>query len=322
MADPKPKPEITDPDLAGALARLGAAIEANPTKHEPEPPPSAKVIQLPLWPEAAPGMPNPVIRSALFPAIKSKDRRLLDNEKIAALEGVEIIYSGRQLNQQDFDVAVAVFNLARNHPLGTVCHTSAHGLLKKLQWATGKAQHVQLHDTLLRLSNNFRVIGRRYEFWGAVIDGGIRDKLTKRYKLRVNPEIHILFGQGWTQIDSAIRRKLRGKELALWLQTQFASHRDPSTHPYSVEKLRELSGSRTKDLKRFRQALRRALDELQATGAIANWEIDSRDLVRVYKVPTITQRRGRSRRPRPLGEIVAEIETHGQRRGRPAKPQK
>jgi hypothetical protein len=38
MADPKPKPEITDPHLAGALARLGAAIEANPTKHEPEPP--------------------------------------------------------------------------------------------------------------------------------------------------------------------------------------------------------------------------------------------------------------------------------------------
>jgi hypothetical protein len=30
-----------------------------------------------LWPEAAPGVPNPVIRSALFPAIKSKDRRLM-----------------------------------------------------------------------------------------------------------------------------------------------------------------------------------------------------------------------------------------------------
>ena len=84
-------------------------------------------------------MPNPVIRSALFPAIKSKDRRLLDKrEKVAALDGVEISFQRAALNQQDFDVAVTVFNLARNHPLGTVCHTSAHGLLKKLAWAPAK----------------------------------------------------------------------------------------------------------------------------------------------------------------------------------------
>jgi hypothetical protein len=91
MAEPKPQ-EITEPELADALARLGAAIKANPTKHEPSPSPPAKVIQLPLWPEAAPGMPNPVIRSALFPAIQSKKRRLLDREKIPALEGVRVFF--------------------------------------------------------------------------------------------------------------------------------------------------------------------------------------------------------------------------------------
>jgi hypothetical protein len=48
MADPKPKPEITDPELAGALARLGAAIEANPTKHQPDAQRAAKIIQFPL----------------------------------------------------------------------------------------------------------------------------------------------------------------------------------------------------------------------------------------------------------------------------------
>jgi len=54
MADRKPKPEISDPQLAGALARLGAAIRPNPNKYQPERPPLAKVIPLPLWPEAAP----------------------------------------------------------------------------------------------------------------------------------------------------------------------------------------------------------------------------------------------------------------------------
>ena len=72
MVDPKPQPEITDPQLAGALAQLGAAIEANPTKHEPQTPTPAKIIQFPLWPEPVRGMPNPVLRSALFSAIHAK----------------------------------------------------------------------------------------------------------------------------------------------------------------------------------------------------------------------------------------------------------
>ena len=184
-------------------------------------------------------------------------------------------------------MALAVFKLARNHPLGTVCHTSAHGLLKALGWDTCQKQHHQLHETLVRLCNHFEVEAGRYSFFGSIIVDGIRDKETKQYTLTVNPKVAALFASGWTQIDREARRKLRGKDLALWLQAHYASHRDP--YPYSVEKLRELSGSQTKELKAFRQNLRAALDELQAADVIAGWEIDSGDLVRVHKVPTITQ---------------------------------
>jgi hypothetical protein len=34
MVDPEPKPEITDLQLADALARLGAAIEGNPKQYD------------------------------------------------------------------------------------------------------------------------------------------------------------------------------------------------------------------------------------------------------------------------------------------------
>lgn len=288
MSEPKRVDPPLDQQLAKVLDSLGAAFKANPPM--PEPPPTAKIIQLPLWPEAAPGMPNALIRSALFPAIKSKDRQWLKREKIASIDGVEIIFSGQQFNQQDFDVAVNVFNIARNDPLGTVCHTSAHGLLKKLQWATGNEQHVQLYESLLRLCNTFEVIGERYKFFGSIIVGGIRDEVTKQYVIRVNPDVSGLFRQGWTQIDQETRRKLRGKDLAQWLQTQYASHH-PRILPYSVELLRTLSGSRTKELRSFRQNLRQALTELQAAGVIARWEIDEADNVHVHKVPTITQRR-------------------------------
>jgi hypothetical protein len=286
------EPKAIDPQLAKILESFGAAVaKAEAENPSPEPKPLAKIYQFPRWPEAAPGMPNPVIRSALFPAIKSKDRQWLKREKIAAPNGVEIIYSGQQWNQQDFDVALTVFNLARNHPLGTVCHTSAHGLLKKLGLGTGQPQHHQLHETLIRLCNTFEITDKtgRFNFFGSFIVDGLRDNITKQYTLTVNPKIAALFARGWTQIDFEIRRKLRGKDLALWLQTQYASHRDP--YPYSVEKLRELSGSRTARLRRFRDALRAALAELQASGAIAGWAIDTGDLVHVYKTPTITQRR-------------------------------
>jgi hypothetical protein len=51
-------------------------------------------------------------------------------------------------------------------------------------------------------------------------------------------------------------------------------------------------------LRRFRAALRVALGELQASGAIASWEIDAEsDLVHVDKVRTITC--GRKKRKKP-----------------------
>jgi len=148
MADPKPKPEITDPHLANALARLGAAIEANPDKHEPEPPPSAKVIQFPLWPEPVRGMPNPFLRSALFSAVHGKDRRFLNNQLISAVDGIR--FKGEQLNQEDLEVCAEVFHLGRIHPLGDTCHSAAHALLKSLGRKTGNSQHRQLHQTLFR----------------------------------------------------------------------------------------------------------------------------------------------------------------------------
>ena len=296
----KEQPELEHPasasELDRALARLGNAIADDRAK-QPEPKPTAKVVQLPLWPEAAPGAPNPVLRSALFPAIQSKDRRFLDNATIASLNGIVIKFTGKQLNQEDLEVWLQVLNLARNHPLGEICHTTAHGLLKALDRATGNSQHKQLHDTMLRLqAHGLEIKADRLTYFGSLIMDGVKDDTTRHYVIRINPRMAALFGHGWTRLDTTIRRKLRGKPLALWLQAHYATHAKPL--PYSVAKLSELSGGRTANLKHFRAALRRALRDLQATGAIAEWEIDSGDLVHIHKVLTITQRRRAPQKPR------------------------
>jgi len=286
--------EIHDPQLAKTLqsflatGHARAAKEA--TQQRPEPKAPAKIYQLPLWSEPVRGMPNPVLRSALFSAVQSKDRRFINFEKIATVSGLEIRFLGKQLNQEDLEVCSEVSHLARLHPLGHTCHTAAHALLKALGRSTGRTNHRQLHASLIRLQQplELRIVGR-FRYSKPLIEKVAQDEISRRYLIEVNRELAPLFHNGWTALDVEQRRKLRGKALALWLHAFYATHTEP--YPYKVETLRDLSGSRTANLKHFRAAIRRAFDELQTTGAIASWEIDDDDLVRVHKVTTITCRR-------------------------------
>jgi hypothetical protein len=297
MADPKPKPEIIDPQLAKALDGLGAAIAANPTKHQPEPPATAKIVQFPLWPEPVRGMPNPALRSALFSAVQSKDRRFINYELIAAVDGLEIRFKGEQLNQEDLEVCAQVFHLARIHPLGDTCHTAAYALLKSIGRSTGRTDHRLLHATLIRLQQPLEIKVGRYSYSGSLVMEGAKDDLTRHYLVKINPKLAPLFNNGWTGLDAWQRRSLRGKSLALWLHAFYASHAQP--YPYKVETLRDLSGSRTAKLFHFRKALCRALDELQKTGAITGWNIEPGDLVIIDKARSITQRKRRGKTPKP-----------------------
>jgi hypothetical protein len=132
MADPAPKADDTGSDVDRALARLGAAIAANPAKHEPQTPPpaTAKLIQLPLWPEPVRGAPNSFLRSALFAAIQGKTRTGLKKQLLGSLQGLTVRYTGEQLDQSDLDVWEQAVHLARSHPLGNVCHFTAYAFLK------------------------------------------------------------------------------------------------------------------------------------------------------------------------------------------------
>ncbi len=74
--EPQPKSDEQDGELSRVLQRFQKIAEQGRARETAEgctePPAPGKVVQLPLWPKAAPGAPNPVLRSALFAAIKSK----------------------------------------------------------------------------------------------------------------------------------------------------------------------------------------------------------------------------------------------------------
>ena len=286
--------EPVDLALQRKLDSLGQAIKER--NRMPEQQQKAVVVQLPLWPEPARGVPNSALRGALFAAIQGKDRHYMKRELLAVQQGMEIRFTGMQLDQSDLDVWEQALHLARMHPLGTRCDFTAHAFLKALGRATGKMNHEWLKDVFARLGGCLVEITHSRMTYGGSLLEFYRDEDLGRYRLEINPKLKALYTAGWTACDWRQRQQLRGKPLALWLHGFLASHAEP--YPLKVETLHRLSGSRNSCLRSYKRQLRKALDDLKATEALTGY-VFSGNLVTIERTPSGSQQKHLSRtRPR------------------------
>lgn len=274
--------------LTKRLESLGQRIKEQECRDKAENMPAGQVVQLPLWPEPVRGAPNAILRSALFAAIQGKGRRFVKGELLAALQGVQIRFTGEQLDQSDLDVWEQAIHFARHHPLGNVCYFSTHGFLKALGRCTGKKDHNWLHKVFLRLTAcAVEITQNGKTYFGSLIEEGARDEATGRYRLRLNPNLVSLYGPGmWTAAEWQQRQILRRKPLSLWLHGFLASHTEP--YPLKIETIMQLSGSRNTAKRSFLQKLKVALNDLVNVGSVTDFEI-KRDLVSIQKSPATTQ---------------------------------
>ena len=239
------------------------------------------------------------MRGALFPAIQGKTRRALKRERIPAPAGLEIRFTGWQLDPSDFEVWQQLVHRARLEPLGHRIQFTAHALLQALGRNTGQSDHEWLKEVLARLGGSFvEVTIKGHHTFADNLLRYYRDEQTQRYELELKPEFLRLYQAGWTQIECAQRQQLRRQPLALWLHGFYATHAEP--FPLKVATLHEWSGSQNKSLAGFRRHLRAALDDLVRSGAIAAWRIDDGDLVHVERTPTASQRRHLARKGKKL----------------------
>ena len=287
----EPEPSISH-ELVAAIESCRRAYEERALKlgrtPEPEPQATAKVIQLPLWPEPVRDAPNSFLRSALFAAIQGKGRRPLKHELLGSIQGFTVKFTGWQLDQSDLDVWEQAVHLARLHPLGNICHFRGNAILKALRRSNGKKDYTWLHDAITRLVACAVEIRRGTKvFTGSLLSSCARDEATGVYKLTLDPDTIRLYGSAdWTGIEWEQRQQLRGKPLALWLHGYYASHAAPL--PMKVETLQSLCGSKAKTRRSFRQQLREAIRALEAIGALETWQIDDNDLVHVTRGKAIT----------------------------------
>jgi hypothetical protein len=102
------------------------------------------------------------------------------------------------------------------------------------------------------------------------------------YRVQISRQLaEILSGERHHQINWELRRALQRKPLALWLHTFFARF---SKTTVKVAHLHALAGS-TASLKKFRQNLGNALDELHAEGGYSAAIDRASDTVSAVKRP-------------------------------------
>lgn len=269
--------------LNDALAKLTSNRKSVPKKPAPQ-------LSLDFWPNAVRGVPNAVLRGALFSV--SQRRTWLDRELVASVDGIEIRFKGQRFNQTDLDLWEMLVHLARQQPLGNRVDFSAHALLKVLGRGIGKTQHQQLADEIVRLRAGTTEITwtkDKKTFIGGMIAQAFRDDETGRYVVVLDPKMLTLYETGYSQVDWGQRQALGTNNLAKWLHGFYSSHAEP--YPYKVETIKNLCGSTTKALREFRRSLKKALDELIAIDAIKSWSINETDLVHIIKVPTLSQQK-------------------------------
>lgn len=246
---------------------------------------------LPIWPNAMRGVPNGMLRSALFGAIKKGPRQTMKRECISSLDGIEIFYTGERLDQYDLDAWETALHIARMQGTGRECRFRGVPFLKMMGKTNSGDNLKGLYTRLMRLkANAIELRQGRYSYVGALIDEVYKDELTDEHVVVLNPKLQGLFAADqYTLIDNAVRQALTGKPLSQWLHGFYSTHAKP--YPLAVATLHSLCGSESKHIRDFKKDLRKALDALvvacAANGQVINYTIVN-DVVSFKKSKQIT----------------------------------
>ena len=265
---------------------------------EPKLKPTARIVRFPLpFGDDTRAVSNPLARCALFAAVKER-QHFKDYVLVGEQDGVKVEFKGEQLNQDDHDTLLQLVKMALHEPFGGDVVQAVNAVLSGLGRTTHQAQRRQLCEEISRLvcgtvrltlPNMPRYEGHLLDDASTPQDQAILPRYRRHLAYRLNPRFARFYDKAaFTLIDQQQRRKIGRNPLAKWLHLWIVSNADQ--YPHKVDTIREKCGSKTKDLKAFRQNLRAALDQLESTEIITAWRIDpDTDLVHIDRTPSPVQ---------------------------------
>ena len=271
------------------IARLKETAARKVAESKKKLPPDNQ-LKLELWPDEVRGVPNAILRGALFGVGQERTvykRRTL----VAAVEGYEIRFKGEAFNQTDLDVLEGMLHVAMPHPLGKRVEFTVHSFLKALGRKTSGEQHEQFKEQVTRLIGGVIEITdtkAKVTFMGTLVSKAFREEESGRYVVIFDKDMLTLYEAGYSHIDWNQRMALGKSTLAKWLHGFYATHAKP--YPYKVETLHNLCGSAA-SMKEFKRMLKKALDDLVGVSAIESWSIDQDGLVTVLRTTSRAQQK-------------------------------
>jgi hypothetical protein len=246
-----------------------------------------QVVMLPFWSDKVRGIPNDVLRSALFNARNRRQKRVyFRGTDITVVGDGRVTYRGEELRQDDELVWLQALHLAREQPLGQRIEFTPYSFVKAIGWPIKGQSYERLKICLSRMqATAVSIYSRR-------LNQGVSVSLIRKFEWKdkngrldhwrvwIEPEMQRLFGNthytklGWEQ------RLALPDGIASKIHAYYATHKEP--YRVRTETLSKLCASNM-DKKGFRKRLIRALDCLVAIGFLKSWQITD-DLVDVKRV--------------------------------------
>jgi len=231
-------------------------------------------MTLPGFRGAVAHVPNDYARSALFGVVRRGRRRYMEGEAIVAWGDGRISYTGKQLDQADLDVLMAVASMVNDSDDGKV-RTTRRALLKATgRKGAGSKDIKWLKSSLARMTAcDLTLEQGRYAYHGNILNYA-EDKETGELLVFLNPSQRWLWSQSRTTRLDMQQRAALGTDLAKWLQAYVCSHKATSRNPHMIglDKLQPLTGS-TAPPRNFRIAVKKAMADLERAGIVTAWAV-------------------------------------------------
>lgn len=261
-----------------------------------------------LWPESERGIPNELVRCAVFSAKNRKERREVYRANapliVPVIGGGEVVYIGEELRQDDETVWMQLVHLAKEARSESVSFTP-YSFLKAVKWPIKGTSYTRLLTSIRRLATS------GLEVYSSRFDKGVSTKLIAKYeyskgadtpwKVQVfnkDDELLFLFDKLYSRLDWETRLTLP-EGVSTWLHGFFSSHREPFDH--KIETLAVGAGltleseedaqldeaartaKRKARLREIKRIITKALEALQESGFLKSFEVTRSGLVRVVR---------------------------------------
>lgn len=265
--------------------------------------------QLVLWPESQRGIPNELVRCAVFSAKNRKEQREVYRANapltVPVIGGGEVIYTGEELRQDDETVWMQLVHMSKESR-SPVVYFTPYSFFKSINWPYKGTSYTRLLTTIRRLK------GASIEVYSSRFDRGMSASLIadftynkksdgEPWSVRVftpENELLFLFDKFYSRVDWETRLALP-EGVSTWLHGFFSSHREPFDH--RVETLAIGAGltlespddehldpaariaKRKERLREAKKTIKRALESLQNMGFLKSFEITRAGLVHVER---------------------------------------